>query len=464
MSARGTAQATTRRPVLVAGVLPGGSSWVCEALRGQGIPVRTAETAHDILAAAGDASTVLMDLPAAAQERLELIREIRRLGSERPAVVAMSARGRAVASRALDAGADDVLILPSEPDELLARLRIVEQRRQLDAEHSMLRRVAVDVASGREHSHLCGLVARELALLLGADGGRVVRFLGAGQAELVGSWRRADFEQMPSGKVLALAPSWAISQVQRTERPARSELTRADARQAHAPLRESLAAPVRVEGKLWGAVAVTYADAGGARGETLVQLERVAELISLAVSNAEAREHLALMARTDTLTGLLNHGAFHERLAEEVARSNRYGHPLSLALLDVDHFKLVNDLHGHQAGDDTLRSVAELAHVHARETDTVGRVGGEEMAWLMPECHMADATAAAERLRSLIASTSIAGVGRVTVSIGVAESAAGRSAADLFGIADAAMYRAKDAGRDCVRGGPTLELDAGRSG
>ena len=111
---------------------------------------------------------------------------------------------------------------------------------------------------------------------------------------------------------------------------------------------------MRVEGRLWGAVAVAYAELGGAHEETLIQLERVADLISLAVSNADAREHLARMARTDPLTGLLNHGAFHERLDEEVRRSARHGRPLSLALLDIDHFKLVNDRHGHRAGDDAL--------------------------------------------------------------------------------------------------------------
>jgi diguanylate cyclase (GGDEF)-like protein len=452
MTERGSVRAKSLRPVLVADAEPGGLSWACTILGGHGIPVRTAETTEDILATAMEASTVLLGLPAVAEERLAIIQQIRRLGPQRPAVVAMSARGRALLSRALDAGADDVLLVPGEPDELVARLRVVEQRRQLDAEHSMLRRLAVGVAAGREHSRLCGLVARELALLLGADGGRVVRFLGVGQAELLGSWRRADFEQVASGELLALAPSWALAQVQRTERPARSELTEADARKAGAPLRESLAAPVRVEGSLWGAVAVAYAETGGAREETLIQLQRVAELISLAVSNAEARERLALMAKTDTLTGLLNHGTFHEQVEEEVARSARYGHPLSLALLDIDHFKLVNDRHGHRAGDDALRLIAELVRNHARETDIVGRVGGEELAWLMPECPITDAMAGAERLRALISSTPIADVGRITVSIGVAELVADRSAADLFEMSDAAMYRAKDAGRDCVRG------------
>ena len=436
--------------VLVADPDPLERSRICAILRDQGIPAQTAETTEEILAAT-EVDTVLVSLDGAGGERLALIRELRGLGPHRPAIVAMSGPGEAVLSRALDAGADDCLTTPTGPEGLRARLRVVGERRRLEAEQVMLRRVAVNVATGREHSLLFGLVARELALLLSADGGRVVRYLEAGKAELVGAWRRSDVEQIPAGEVLILAPSWALARVQRSEAPARSELTEADARKARAPFRASLAAPVRVEGRLWGAVAVAYAEVGGAREETLIQLERVAELISLAVSNADARDNLARMARSDPLTGLLNHGAFHERLAQEVKRSARHGHPLSLALLDIDHFKLVNDLHGHRAGDETLRTVADLVRAQARESDVLGRVGGEELAWLMPETDLPGAAQAAERLCAFIATTPIEPVGRVTASIGVAELEVDASVGELFGLADAAMYRAKDAGRNRVR-------------
>jgi diguanylate cyclase (GGDEF)-like protein len=435
--------------VLVADPDPLERSRVCAILRDNGFTPQTAETTEEILAAT-EADTVLVSVDGASKERLALIRELRGLGPHRPAIVAMSGWGQALLSQALDAGADDCLISPTGPQELRARLRVVRERRRLEAEQVMLRRVAVNVASGREHSHLFGLVAHELALLLGADGGRVVRYLGVGEAELLGAWRRSDLEQIPAGEALILAPSWALAKVQGSERAARSELTEADALKARAPFRASLAAPVRVEGRLWGAVAVAYADAGAAREETLVQLEGVADLISLAVSNADARENLARMARTDPLTGLLNHGAFHQRLDEEVQRSARHGRPLSLALLDIDDFKLVNDRHGHRAGDETLRTVADLVRSHLRDTDVLGRVGGEELAWLMLESDLAGAEQAAERLRSFIEATPTCG-GRVTASIGVAQLEVDRSAGDLFGAADAAMYRAKKAGRNRVR-------------
>ena len=431
---------------------------LCATLAEHGMLARVVETTADALVAAGVESAsdgkvagMLVSLEDAGEERLRLVREVAGLGPQRPALVVTSRSGGALVQRALAAGADDYLVVPTGAEELLARLQIVGERRRLDSEQVMLRRLAVDVAAGREHSHLCGLVARELALLLAADGGRVVRYSGPGWVELLGTWRRSDFEQIRPGEVLELAPSWALAKVQATGRAARSELTRADAEKARAPLSASLAAPVQVEGILWGAVAVAYADASAAHEKTLSQLERVAELISLAVANAEARERLARMAITDSLTGLLNHGAFHGRLEEEAARSVRHGRPLSLALLDLDHFKQVNDRLGHSAGDAALRAVATLMRSQAREADVVGRVGGEELAWLMPESGLPGAIEAAERLRRVVAGTPLGVAGRVTASIGVAQLAADGSAADLFGSADTAMYRAKGSGRDCVR-------------
>ena len=437
-----------RQHVLVAEPDPARRSSVCGILRANGFTPQTAEAAEEILAA--KVATVLLSLDGEDEERLDLIRALRRLGPHRPTIVLMSGRGRALLSRALDAGADDYLITPTGAEELRARLRVVGERRRIEAEQVMLRRVAENVATGGVKSRLFGFAARELALLLDADAGRVVRYLDAGRAQLLGAWRRQNDEQLAPGEVLALAPYSALAQVQRTGQPARAERGEAERREAMEPMAAALAAPVLVQGRLWGAVAVAHSDAGGAREETLVPLEGVADLISLAVSNADAREHLARLARTDPLTGLLNYGAFHQRLDEEVRRAARHGRPLSLALLDIDHFKQVNDRHGHRAGDDALRTVADLARSHLRETDVLGRVGGEELAWLMPESDLAGAAYAAERLCASIAATPIADVGGVTASIGVAQLETDRSAGDLFGAADTAMYRAKRAGRNRV--------------
>jgi DNA-binding response OmpR family regulator len=202
--------------VLVADPDPAGRSRVCAILRANGFTPQTAESAEEILAA--KAATVLLSLDGAGEERLDLIRALRGLGPHRP-IVLMSGRGQALLSRALDAGADDYLSTPTDTEELLARLRVVGERRRIEAEQVMLRRVAENVATGGVQSRLFGFVARELALLLDADGGRVVRYLDAGRAQQLGAWRRADDEQLAPGEVLNLAPSWVLAEVSAPRSP-----------------------------------------------------------------------------------------------------------------------------------------------------------------------------------------------------------------------------------------------------
>ena len=109
---------------------------------------------------------------------------------------------------------------------------------------------------------------------------------------------------------------------------------------------------------------------------------------------------LHLRATTDPLTDLPNHREFHERLRAEVERARRHGRELSVVVIDIDHFKLVNDEHGHLTGDATLRAVAEKLREHARAIDVIARIGGEEFAWLMPQTGMPGARVA-ERIGAL---------------------------------------------------------------
>lgn len=278
--------------VVVADPDPQVQSRLCAVLRAHGITAETAGTADEALAATRVDTTVLLSLDGSPEERLELIRRIRGAGPHRPAIVVMGGQRQALLPRALDAGADDYLISPIRPGELIARLGVLAGRRRIEAERAI--------------------------------------------------------------------------------------------------------------------------------------------------------------SRTDPLTGLVTHGVFRERLAEEVKRAARHRRPLSLAVLDIDHFGLVNDRHGRRAGDKALRAVAELTRSHARETDVLGRAGGAELTWLMPETDLAGAERAAERLRSFIAATPTCG-GRVTASIGVAELEGDAPAEDLFASAGAAMRAAKEAGRNRVR-------------
>ena len=160
-------------------------------------------------------------------------------------------------------------------------------------------------------------------------------------------------------------------------------------------------------------------------------------------------------AFTDDLTGLANRRRFERQLAREVARTERYGHPFCLLLVDIDHFKEVNDAHGHDAGDEALRLVANAIQSGTRGIDTGARIGGDEFAVILPETDLARGLEVAERLRASIGSLAIEGTGRVTASVGVAELPTCAPGGDeLRAAADAALYEAKRGGRDQVRAAP----------
>ncbi len=168
---------------------------------------------------------------------------------------------------------------------------------------------------------------------------------------------------------------------------------------------------------------------------------------------------LVAEARTDAKTGLLNAATWHREAATELSRIRGYWSPTSLAIIDIDHFKLVNDTHGHLAGDRVLRVVADRFRSQLRDGDLIGRFGGEEFAILLPNTSGTEAGRVAERLRGHVGGEQIvvsdgreAQIGVcVTVSVGVAELAHTRQDLDeLLAVADAALYQAKAAGRDQI--------------
>jgi len=164
----------------------------------------------------------------------------------------------------------------------------------------------------------------------------------------------------------------------------------------------------------------------------------------------EKNQALEVTTRTERLTGLGNRRRVEEALQTEVLRARRYGKPFSIILLDIDHFKAINDNFGHQAGDNVLIAIAGLLTRTARETDVVGRWGGEEFLLVCPETEIAVVAALAERLRTEFTTTDFPLVGQVTSSFGVAAFVQGDSWKTLVERADEALYRAKDNGRNCV--------------
>jgi diguanylate cyclase (GGDEF)-like protein len=184
------------------------------------------------------------------------------------------------------------------------------------------------------------------------------------------------------------------------------------------------------------------------RARELVETEQsglrmLAAEAAIAVDRAELLARLETSARTDDLTGLPNRRAWEHELPRELARAERDGRPVCVAMLDLDRFKRFNDDRGHQAGDRLLKRAAAAWSEQLRASDMLARYGGEEFAVLLPGCRVEDAQALLERLRGAMPEAQ-------TVSAGVACWDGEESADELVGRADAALYRAKRAGRDCL--------------
>ncbi|WP_051340577.1 GGDEF domain-containing protein [Azospirillum halopraeferens] len=173
------------------------------------------------------------------------------------------------------------------------------------------------------------------------------------------------------------------------------------------------------------------------------------------LSRSDVFRHLEQAANTDPLTGALNRRGFQDRFDAELARAQRTRTPISLLILDVDHFKRINDEYGHDTGDAAIRHLANLLKAHTRRNDVVGRLGGEEFALALSDAALPQARLVAEKLRRLVEATPLVLPGGtplvLTVSIGAAEVTDEASQfRTLFSIADRRLYAAKKAGRNRV--------------
>jgi len=185
---------------------------------------------------------------------------------------------------------------------------------------------------------------------------------------------------------------------------------------------------------------------------------------ALSIALVTRSQRLLQLATSDSLTGLFNRGYVDDRLAMELSRAQRYSKALSLAVIDADHFKALNDTHGHTAGDDVLKKLAEMLRGSFRQSDTTGRYGGEEFVVILPETDIATACRKVESLRARIAGTPMELSDhrksvRMTISAGLASYPEdGADAAELFATADERMFEAKHAGRNRVVAGTEVAV------
>jgi diguanylate cyclase (GGDEF)-like protein len=220
--------------------------------------------------------------------------------------------------------------------------------------------------------------------------------------------------------------------------------------------RSLIAVPLVSKGRTLGVIeVVTGPGERELSAEDLLTVRTLADHAALAIENAQAFERIRDLTIVDDHTGLFNARHLLRVLEAEVTRSERYGRPFSLVFIDLDHFKQVNDAHGHQAGSAALREVGEVLRAGLRETDIPTRYGGDEYVILLPEADREQAMGVAERLRAAVAEhrfLSDRGLSvRLTASLGVATwPLDGRRAEELLGRADAAMYVVKGRSRDAV--------------
>jgi diguanylate cyclase (GGDEF)-like protein len=449
------ARSDGERPlVLVADDDPDVLDLVVDRMEGMGFEVLAARDGGEALRLAVERNPAIAILDVA-MPRLDGLEVTRRLRSRDPAdgvaVILMTARvADADVVRGFEAGAEEYIKKPFSVRELTEAVRRKQEQqalrrreaatRRMAGEQAALREVATAVAAEATPRQIFALVAEAAGTTLGADAAAVLR-LGdvPGAARVVGAWAA---DGRPAPRLGGLLP------VARDDDPLAALARTAAALLGGHEDPPVGVAPIRVGEQTWGAVALA---SGGAPFHPEVEecLPRFAELVGLTIANADARHQLTTLASVDGLTGLLNQRSFKERLVAEVRTARRRHRPLSLALLDIDHFKRVNDVYGHAVGDRVLAEVARRLKAAVRAGETVARIGGEEFAWVLPATDGANARAAAERARRAVSERPFPVVGTLTVSAGVCElGGEARDADELFRLADVALYWAKSRGRD----------------
>jgi diguanylate cyclase (GGDEF)-like protein len=322
--------------------------------------------------------------------------------------------------------------------------RIGADQRRLGAEQASLRKVATLVAAGSPPHALFALVASEIRRLLGSDAAGVVKFDTTGAAVVLASTARgtAPFE---SGTRLDLADRPELAHVRDTSRPCRVDNAQPSPGR---PYRSRVCVPFFVEGTLWGGLCLGGHLPGALAPDAEERLVDFAELLSVAIANAEDRDRLVFEAGRDILTGVGNHRSFAARLEEEVGRARRQDADVSLAVVDIDRFRSLNERVGHDAADKVLVELARLVGEVTRAEDTVARVHGDEFALIMPGVGRQGAMVVTERLRQRVSGNIFPGATRVTISAGICDLSTAGNSDTLVRFANGALYWAKAHGRD----------------
>jgi diguanylate cyclase (GGDEF)-like protein len=326
----------------------------------------------------------------------------------------------------------------------LSRLEAVHRRTARAAQDRALVRAARALNQSLELNEVLRTLSREAALAVGADITGV--YLGNAREGGVATaghnvpphWHGIVLEpgEGAAGQALLNGETYVTNDYRRDVTGSQPTLR---------GFRTAVAVPMVWNDELKGALSIGWTTMRRVEEEDRRTLEAIADLATVACHNAESYHRVQQAARTDALTGLLNHGAMQVRVREEIARARRDGTPLSFVIIDLDDFKQINDQRGHQAGDELLRRVASLLQAELRPYDIVARYGGDEFVLLLPGSDEATARAVAERVRDAMAASMVGGC-----SLGVAQWHEPLEAGALLEHADRALLLAKRTGKGRV--------------
>jgi diguanylate cyclase (GGDEF)-like protein len=354
--------------------------------------------------------------------------------------------GRAAGLTRGRTGGDELTQLGATIDEISTEL--TSRMGELEAERGRfketLQRYGETLAATHDLNALVGAVLDTAVQATRARGGRLLLY-DAERGEAIEQARIGTARGMRSDLPVVVAAGDGLEgEALATHEPRVSQVPRA-----------VLATPILREHHLLGLVTAVDPEEGAFSDEDVEALSALAVQAGVAIENARLHRVVERQAVTDSLTGLANRRQFYEVLGREYERAQRFGQPVSLILLDIDDFKLINDSKGHLAGDAVLHSVAATLAEVIREIDLAARYGGEEFAVLLPQTGPEGAANLAERLRSEIAARSIRfgteEITGVTASFGVAAGPVNdQTQIDLIASADAALYQAKREGKNHV--------------
>ena len=373
-------------------------------------------------------------------------------------------------------GGDEFAALGTEFNRMSQQLasKIDEVQRKRTELEDTIRRVGEAFASGLDREGIVNLAVRTAADACEADGGRAVPIdrrrlrpvhVGDQAADLSAALEAAE---RAAFDVRADTATDLLGYLESTEEesPPPSHPVGAQVGDVYA-LAAPLVARLGRRRSVEHVGVITIARRGRVFDEAQTELfAYLAGQAAVSIENADLHETVQRQAVTDELTGLYNVRHFHDTLAGEVERSRRFNQPVGLVMMDIDDFKPINDTYGHQQGDIVLSKVARVLRELSRDIDEPARYGGEEMAVILPQTDLAGAELAAERMRSAIEELQIERIDGapplgVTASFGVAslpECAKDKDA--LIAEADAALYRAKRAGKNAVRRGDPVTAES----